>query len=135
MPCFSAYARAAVSSRAATADTSASGCSRAGTIRALGAILAAPRMPKRRGWVTCSTLSPSPAECLVWSGLVNYPRVVTTVNIQEAKTHLSRLLERAQAGERIIIAKAGVPVAELRAVTRPDIVFGRYAGEIDVDYE
>ena len=57
------------------------------------------------------------------------------MNIQEAKTHLSRLLERAQAGERIIIAKAGVPVAELRAVTRHDIVFGRYAGEIDVDYE
>jgi prevent-host-death family protein len=35
------------------------------------------------------------------------------VNIHEAKTHLSRLLERVQAGEQIIIAKAGKPVAIL----------------------
>lgn len=38
------------------------------------------------------------------------------VNIHEAKTHLSRLLQRVQAGERIIIAKAGKPVAVLSAV-------------------
>lgn len=36
-----------------------------------------------------------------------------TVNIHFAKTHLSRLLERVQAGERITIAKAGTPVALL----------------------
>lgn len=36
-----------------------------------------------------------------------------TVNIHEAKTHLSRLVERARRGERIVIAKAGKPVAEL----------------------
>jgi prevent-host-death family protein len=36
-----------------------------------------------------------------------------TVNIHEAKTHLSRLLEAAAAGEEIIIAKAGKPVAKL----------------------
>ncbi len=36
-----------------------------------------------------------------------------SVNIHEAKTHLSRLLERVQAGEEIIIAKAGRPVARL----------------------
>ncbi len=35
------------------------------------------------------------------------------VNIHEAKTHLSRLLARVEAGERIIIARAGHPVAEL----------------------
>ncbi|HUG27124.1 MAG TPA: type II toxin-antitoxin system prevent-host-death family antitoxin [Gemmatimonadales bacterium] len=35
------------------------------------------------------------------------------VNIHFAKTHLSRLLERVQAGERITIAKAGTPVAAL----------------------
>jgi len=35
------------------------------------------------------------------------------VNIHEAKTHLSRLLERVQAGERITIARAGKPVAFL----------------------
>lgn len=35
------------------------------------------------------------------------------VNTHEAKTHLSKLLERAAAGEEIIIAKAGRPVARL----------------------
>ncbi len=35
------------------------------------------------------------------------------VNIHEAKTHLSRLLERTAAGEQIVIAKAGRPVARL----------------------
>ena len=37
------------------------------------------------------------------------------VNVHEAKTHLSRLLERVARGERIIIAKAGRPVAVLSA--------------------
>lgn len=36
-----------------------------------------------------------------------------TVNVHEAKTHLSRLLERAHAGEEIVIAKAGEPYARL----------------------
>jgi prevent-host-death family protein len=36
-----------------------------------------------------------------------------TVNVHEAKTHLSRLLERVQAGEEIIIARAGQPCARL----------------------
>ena len=36
-----------------------------------------------------------------------------TINIHEAKTHLSRLAEEAGAGEEIIIAKAGKPVAKL----------------------
>ncbi len=36
-----------------------------------------------------------------------------SVNIHEAKTHLSRLVEQAAAGEEIIIAKAGRPVAKL----------------------
>lgn len=35
------------------------------------------------------------------------------VNIHDAKTHLSRLIVRAQRGEEIIIAKAGKPVAKL----------------------
>jgi prevent-host-death family protein len=35
------------------------------------------------------------------------------VNVHEAKTHLSRLLERAHAGEEITIAKSGVPYAKL----------------------
>ncbi len=35
------------------------------------------------------------------------------VNIHEAKTHLSRLLERVADGEEIILARAGKPVAKL----------------------
>jgi prevent-host-death family protein len=36
-----------------------------------------------------------------------------TVDIHEAKTHLSRLLERVEAGEELVIARAGRPVARL----------------------
>jgi prevent-host-death family protein len=37
------------------------------------------------------------------------------VNIHEAKTHLSRLVERVEAGEEVVIARAGRPVAKLVA--------------------
>lgn len=37
----------------------------------------------------------------------------TVVNIHEAKTHLSKLLERVHAGEEIILAKSGKPYARL----------------------
>ena len=40
------------------------------------------------------------------------------VNIHEAKTHLSRLLQRVAAGEEVTIARAGVPVARLVAVEK-----------------
>jgi prevent-host-death family protein len=42
---------------------------------------------------------------------------MTTVNIHAAKTHLSRLLEKAAGGEEVIIAKAGTPMAKLGPVT------------------
>jgi len=35
------------------------------------------------------------------------------VNVHEAKTHLSKLLERVEAGEEIVVARAGRPVARL----------------------
>lgn len=38
------------------------------------------------------------------------------INIHAAKTHLSRLVERAAAGEDIVIAKAGVPRARLTSL-------------------
>jgi prevent-host-death family protein len=38
------------------------------------------------------------------------------VNIHEAKTHLSRLLEKVLLGEEVVIAKAGRPIAKLVAV-------------------
>jgi prevent-host-death family protein len=40
-----------------------------------------------------------------------------TVNIHEAKTHLSRLVDEVYSGEEIIIAKAGKPLAKLVALT------------------
>ena len=40
------------------------------------------------------------------------------VNIHEAKTHLSRLVERVEAGEEVVIARAGRPVARLVRLTR-----------------
>ena len=36
-----------------------------------------------------------------------------TVNVHEAKTHLSKLLEIVEAGEQIVIARSGKPVAKL----------------------
>ena len=48
----------------------------------------------------------------------------STVNIHEAKTHLSRLVERVEGGEEVIIARAGRPVARLipfRVRTTPRI--------------
>ena len=42
-----------------------------------------------------------------------------TVNVHEAKTHLSRLLERAHNGEEIVIAKNGHPYARLVPLLAP----------------
>ncbi|MFT3992095.1 MAG: type II toxin-antitoxin system Phd/YefM family antitoxin [Luteolibacter sp.] len=41
------------------------------------------------------------------------------MNIHEAKTHLSKLVERAAAGEEIVIAKAGKPMAKLVPYSPP----------------
>ena len=58
----------------------------------------------------------------------------TTVNIKEAKIHLSRLIERAERGEEIIIAKAGTPKVRLTPVADEQIVRrpGRFAGSMKV---
>jgi prevent-host-death family protein len=39
--------------------------------------------------------------------------MVRTVNINQARTHLSKLIERVRLGEEVVIAKAGKPVARL----------------------
>lgn len=39
-----------------------------------------------------------------------------TVNVQEAKTRLSELLARVEKGERVVIARAGTPIANLTPV-------------------
>jgi len=43
-----------------------------------------------------------------------------TVNIHEAKTHLSRLVEEAARGEPVIIAKAGKPLVRMVPVNTPE---------------
>ena len=59
-----------------------------------------------------------------------------TVNVHEAKTHLSRLLEQAHAGEEIILAKAGKPYARLvpLQVLPPRRQPGRLAGRVGDEF-
>lgn len=62
---------------------------------------------------------------------------MTQVNVHEAKTHLSKILDRVSAGEEIIIAKAGKPVARLvpiHTVGEPRTP-GTYSGRIAVSDE
>jgi prevent-host-death family protein len=56
------------------------------------------------------------------------------VNVHDAKTNLSRLLERVAMGEEVIIAKAGKPVAKLVAIrpARPKFKLGSAKGEFVV---
>jgi prevent-host-death family protein len=58
-----------------------------------------------------------------------------TVNIHEAKTHLSRLVEEASEGEEIVIARAGKPVARLvpmQKTSRRRRKLGLLAGKLAV---
>ena len=43
-----------------------------------------------------------------------------TVNVHEAKTHFSKLIERVANGEEVTIAKAGKPVARLVPIAAPE---------------
>ncbi len=56
------------------------------------------------------------------------------INIHEAKTNLSRLAEEAEAGEEIIIAKAGKPKAKLGPIDQPKkkIIFGALKGKLHI---
>ena len=59
-----------------------------------------------------------------------------TVNIHEAKTHLSRLIEQAAAGESFVIAKAGKPMVKVSALSAPEAGqvrrLGFLAGQLSV---
>ncbi len=60
------------------------------------------------------------------------------VNIHEAKTHLSRLLEEVSTGEEIIISKAGRPVAKLvpiDAASLPKRKLGLLKGKIRIRHD
>jgi prevent-host-death family protein len=57
-----------------------------------------------------------------------------TVNIHEAKTHLSRLVEQVEAGEEVVIARAGRPVARqvgLRVRSNPRVP-GLWKGQVQI---
>ena len=55
-----------------------------------------------------------------------------TLNIHAVKTHLSSLLEEVAAGEEILIAKAGKPIARLVPLEKPDVrkTFGMLKGKV-----
>ena len=59
-------------------------------------------------------------------------------NVHEAKTHFSRILAKVQAGEEVIIAKAGQPIARIvpirgQLARRPDAETGRFTVADDFD--
>ncbi len=58
------------------------------------------------------------------------------VNIHEAKTHLSRLVEQAAKGEAFVIAKAGKPLVKVSALDAPSVPqvrrLGFLSGQIQV---
>ncbi len=64
---------------------------------------------------------------------------MTVVNTHEAKTNLSRLLERAQQGEEVVIARANQPIARLvpflekKAVRHPGYLKGKVRIAADFD--
>ncbi len=51
-----------------------------------------------------------------------------TVNIHQAKTHLSRLIERVAKGGSFVIAKAGKPIAKVVPLSAPDVGIGKRLG-------
>ena len=56
------------------------------------------------------------------------------VSVHEAKTHLSRLLVRVEAGDEVVINRAGTPVARLVRVdaSAPQALLGALRGKIDM---
>ena len=58
---------------------------------------------------------------------------MTTASIHEAKTHLSKLIQKALAGEEVIIANAGKPVVKLVPIEQPEKKireFGGWEGQV-----
>lgn len=61
---------------------------------------------------------------------------MTLVNVHDAKTHLSALMSRAEAGEDIVIARAGKPVLRLVPVEKtPRRVFGGLRLDVPDDFD
>jgi prevent-host-death family protein len=66
--------------------------------------------------------------------------MTTTVNIHEAKTHLSRLVDQAAKGREFIIAKAGKPLVRVVALQAPGatralgFMAGKGIAQVDVKH-
>lgn len=56
----------------------------------------------------------------------------TRVNVLEAKTRLSELLKLVEAGEEVVIARAGKPIATLKPFEEPHVRFGTLSWLPDV---
>jgi prevent-host-death family protein len=56
--------------------------------------------------------------------------MATTLNLYDAKTQLSKLVDRAAAGEEIVIAKAGKPMAKLVPLGRRPLRSGLLGGKV-----
>jgi prevent-host-death family protein len=54
------------------------------------------------------------------------------VNVYDARGQLSKLLEEAEAGEEIVIARNGKPIVRLVPVNPPQRTLGRWAGQVPV---
>lgn len=50
--------------------------------------------------------------------------MTVTVNVHDAKTNLSKLLAQVEAGERVVIARNGKPIARLEPFFRPKLKLG-----------
>ncbi len=56
--------------------------------------------------------------------------MATVMNVHETKTHLSKLLDRVEAGEEIIVARAGKPCAKLVPITEQPALPPRKPGRL-----
>lgn len=65
--------------------------------------------------------------------LVKYTACMAIYNIYDAKTNLSKLLDRAERGEEVIIARAGKPIADLtkHKPNKKSVKFGTMAGKLN----
>ena len=64
--------------------------------------------------------------------------MATLVNVHQAKTQLSKLLRRVEAGEDVLIGRAGEPVARLTRITPADTAprpLGTWRGRVTMDDE
>ena len=62
---------------------------------------------------------------------ITLDRVITRVNLEDIQYHVQHYLQRVEAGETVIILKAGQPVAEIKPIS-PDVPrrpYGLCAGE------